>query len=101
MEKRSKDLWVREFSVKGRPKMTVQEAELAALRKKLKDAEMEREFLERSAQVFEGDKKQTEEIERLELEQRVAHERIGRLTIENEFFKQNWDHGHPRKESVD
>lgn len=28
-----------------------------------------------------------EEIERLELEQRVAHERIGRLTIENEFLK--------------
>ena len=64
-------------------------------------SQWKREFLERSAQVFEGDKKQAEEIERLELEQRVAHERIGRLTIENEFFKKNWDHGYPKKESVD
>ena len=64
-------------------------------------SQWKREFLERSAQVFEGDKKQVAEIERLELEQRVAHERIGRLIIENEFFKKNWDHGHPRKESVD
>ena len=50
-------------------------------------SQWKREFLERSAQVFEGDKKQAEEIERLEQEQKVAHERIGRLTIENEFFK--------------
>ena len=42
-------------------------------------SQWKREFLERSAQVFEGDKKQAKEIERLELEQRVAHERIGRL----------------------
>ena len=50
-------------------------------------SQWKREFLERTAQVFEGDKKQAEEIERQELEQRVAHEHIGRLTIENEFFK--------------
>ena len=35
---------------------------------------------------FRRRQKQAEKIERLELEQRVAHERIGRLTIENEFF---------------
>ena len=35
------------FPGNGRPKMTVQEAELAALRKKLKDAEMERDILKR------------------------------------------------------
>ena len=43
-------------------------------------SQWKREFLERSAQVFEGDKKQAEKIERLELETRVAYERSGRLT---------------------
>ena len=60
-------------------------------------SQWKREFLERSAQVFEGDKKQAEEIERLELEQRVAHERIGRLTIENEFFKKKLGPWTPEK----
>jgi hypothetical protein len=36
-----------------------------------------REFLERSTENFEGDEKQEEEIERMELEQRLAHERMG------------------------
>ena len=40
------------FPGKGRPKMTVQEAELAALRKKLKDAEMERDILKKAITIF-------------------------------------------------
>ena len=60
-------------------------------------SQWKREFLQRSAQVFEGDKKQAEEIERLELEQRVAHEHIGRLTIENEFFQKKLEPRTPEK----
>ena len=40
------------FPGKGRPKMTVQEDELAALRKKLKDAEMERDILKKAITIF-------------------------------------------------
>ena len=40
------------FPGNGRPKMTVQEAELADLRKKLKDAEMERDILKKAITIF-------------------------------------------------
>jgi transposase-like protein len=64
-------------------------------------SQWKREFLERSAQIFEGDKKQAEEFAILEESHRSAQQHIGRLTIENEFFKKNWGHGFRRKESVD
>ncbi len=50
-------------------------------------SQWKREFLERSAQIFEGDKKQAEELAILEQNHRLAQQQIGRLTIENEFFK--------------
>ncbi len=51
-------------------------------------SQWKREFLERSVQVFEGDRKQAAEIGRIEQEQKVEHERIGNLTIKSEFFKE-------------
>ena len=64
-------------------------------------SQWKRAFLERSAQIFEGDKKQAEELAILEQNHRLAQQHIGRLTIENEFFKKNWGHGFRREEIVD
>ncbi len=43
--------------------------------------------MERSAQIFEGDKKQADELAILEQNHRLAQQHIGRLTIENEFLE--------------
>ena len=40
------------FPGKGRPKMTSHESELADLRKKLRDAEMERDILKKAITIF-------------------------------------------------
>jgi transposase len=40
------------FSGKGRPKMTAHEPELVDLRKKLRDAEMERDILKKAITIF-------------------------------------------------
>ena len=40
------------FPGKGRPKMTSHESELADLRKKLRDAEMERDILKKAMTIF-------------------------------------------------
>jgi transposase-like protein len=62
-------------------------------------SQWKREFLERSAQVFEGDKKQAEEMAILEQNHRLAQQHIGRLTIENEFFKKKLGSWIPEKGS--
>jgi len=40
------------FPGKGRPKMTVQEAELAKLKKELRDVKMERDILKKAITIF-------------------------------------------------
>ena len=52
MEKRSKDYGAGSFSGKGRPKMTTQEAELAKLKKELRDVKMERDILKKAITIF-------------------------------------------------
>ena len=47
IEIRGKNLWFRWLFLKGRPKMTAHESELADLRKKLRDAEMEQDIQKR------------------------------------------------------
>lgn len=44
-------------------------------------------FLERTAQVFEGDKKQEEELKRLQEERDELFRQIGELKVENSWFK--------------
>ncbi len=46
-----------------------------------------KEFLERSADVFEGDKKRNEELERLRNERDELFRQIGELKFENNWFK--------------
>lgn len=44
-------------------------------------------FLERTAQVFEGDKKQEQELKRLQEERDELFRQIGELKVENSWFK--------------
>jgi transposase len=45
------------------------------------------EFLARSAEVFEGEKKQREELERLKMERDELFKQIGELRFQNEWIK--------------
>lgn len=44
-------------------------------------------FLERTAQVFEGDKKQEQELKKLQEERDELFRQIGELKVENSWFK--------------
>jgi transposase len=45
------------------------------------------EFLARSAEVFEGEKKQREELERVKMERDELFKQIGELRFQNEWIK--------------
>lgn len=47
------------------------------------------EFLERSAEVFEKENKQREEVARLQAEREELFKQIGELRFQNEWFKKN------------
>jgi transposase len=50
-------------------------------------SQWKKEFIEHSAEVFEGDRKQKEELERLRNERDQLYRHIGELKVENDWFK--------------
>jgi transposase len=52
------------------------------------------EFLAHSAEVFEGEKKHREEIERLKSERDEPFKQIGELRFQNEWIKKNFIYEH-------
>jgi transposase len=50
-------------------------------------SQWKKEFIEHSAEVFEGDRKQKEELERHRNERDQLYRHIGELKVENDWFK--------------
>lgn len=54
-------------------------------------------FLERTANIFEGDKKQEQELKRLREDRDELFRQIGELKVENSWYKKNSSNEHGRQ----